>query len=680
MFTGTPDAGEKLLYAAYIDPGTGFVFSSIVPMVLGAIATFFASILFFLRKKIFPFIKVHKGFFFMIFLLLGIGTIIFAIKQNTMNKTIDKKVVVIGFDGLDPKIIDQGFQKGLLPNLKKLQEKGGYATLQTTMPAQSPVAWASFMTGDWPPKHGVFDFIKRDPKTYLPDLVFSDPKKRPIHSTPFWEISSKNNIPTTVLFLPDTFPAAQFKGKMVSGMGTPDILGTEGSLTLFSTKWYPLDSKWRGRLVRILDEDEVHTTVEGPKFTTLKEKKTTSIPLKIRKDAKNKIVTVLIQNQTIKLKENEFSPWIHLEFSVDFFTKIKGIAKFYLKQIGPDLELYLSPMNFDPDSPVFPISSPKGYSKELARKYGPYSTLGLPNDTWALEENIFSEEAFLRQVDDVENERKKIILGELKKFDKGLFFGYFGVTDTIQHMYWRFLEDPNSNYQNTILNYYQKVDDTLGEVFKTLKDNDVLIVLSDHGFDGYGYEININTWLKEQGYLTLKKNENVGKPLLENVDWSKTKAYSMGYNGIFINMKGREGKGIVSKNEAKSLEKELAQKLMEITNPNTGKKVMKKIYTREDLGISPDDTTASDIFLGYYKGIRSSWDTAIGAAPFGIILKRQSKWSGDHLFDPSEIPGVLFMNKKFHEKSPRIIDIVPTVLHFLNISSPKEIDGKNILE
>jgi hypothetical protein len=264
---------RKVFYAAYIDPGTGFVFTSIAPIILGVIATFFGSLTIFLKKR---------KLFVLLLLLAVIGTILFIAKQNLMTKKIDKKVVVIGLDGLDPKIIKQGFQKNLLPNLKKLKEIGSYTKLQTTMPAQSPVAWASFITGQWPAKHEVFDFIKRDPKTYLPDLVFSDPKKNPIHSTPFWDVTAKNNIPTTVLFLPDTFPAPQFKGKMISGMGIPDILGTEGSFTLFSTKDYPLDPKWRGRLVRVQDKSVIKTSIEGPKYTSLNEKKQPLFLLRLR--------------------------------------------------------------------------------------------------------------------------------------------------------------------------------------------------------------------------------------------------------------------------------------------------------------------------------------------------------------------------------------------------------------
>jgi len=678
MFTGTPDVADKFIYAAYIDPGAGFVFSSAVPFILGIVTTGLGSLFFFLRKKIWPIIKKFKIIVFVFIIILISGIIINILKNYDMNTKIDKKVVIIGLDGLDPKLVQEGFDKGLLPNLKKLKESGTYSLLATTTPPQSPVAWASFMTGDNSGKHGVFDFIKRDSKTYIPDLVFSNPKKNPIQSTPFWEITAKNNIPTTVLFLPDTFPAPQFKGKLISGMGTPDILGTAGALTFFSTKKYPLDPKWRGRFVLLPNTDSIKTSLEGPKFTVLQQKKTTSIPFEIKKKNKNE-VQIMIQNQNVTLKQNEFSRWVKLEFSIDFFTKIRGITQFYVKQIDPEIEIYASPLNFDPGSPVFPVSSPKNYAKELAQKYGLFSTLGLPHDTWALEENIFSEDAFLQQTDIIEAERRKIILGELNSFKDGVFFGYFGVTDTIQHMYWRYLKDDTSKYQNTIMRYYQRADETVGQIAKKLNKNDVLIILSDHGFDYYDYEINMNTWLVQNGYMVLKNGAETGGELLEDVDWSKTKAYALGYNGIYLNMKGREGQGIVTENEAENLKKEIKSKLLQIVNLETGSLVMKHIYTKEELGISNKETASPDLYLGFYKGIRSSWDTAVGAAPKDVIIKRQSKWGGDHLFDPTEVPGVLFMNKKVRLNNPRIIDVIPTALSLFDIPVPSTFDGKPLM-
>ena len=442
---------------------------------------------------------------------------------------------------------------------------------------------------------------------------------------------------------------------MISGMGTPDVLGTAGKYTLFTTK--SLNPQSRGKQIMVKNEPVIETAIEGPKYNAFSERKVVTLPLKIERDITKKTVTLSVKNQTINLNEGQFSDWVKLEFKIDFFTRIPGIAKFYLKQAAPDFELYLSPINFDPENPLKPISYPASYSKKLAREYGLFYTQGLPHDTWALEEGVFDDKKFLENADSIFEERRKIYFGELDKFKSGIFFNYIGVTDTISHMFWRKPE--------VILSYYQKVDELVGETLNRLDDNDVLIILSDHGFAGFDYEFNLNSWLRDNGYLVLEKGTE-GKELLDNIDWSKTKAYAIGYNGIYFNLKGREKEGIVDKKETKILGEEIKQKLLRYINPENKKKVIKNIYFKEELGVKDDDLNSPDLFVGYYKGVRSSWDTAVGATPKKIIKKRESKWSGDHLFDATEIPGILFSNKKIIVKDPKITDVIPLVLKLIN--------------
>lgn len=593
-------------------------------------------------------------------------------------KIATSKVVVLGFDGLDPQVLETGWEKGMFKNFASLREKGSYKKLDTTIPPQSPVAWASFITGASPAKHGLYDFIVRDPSNYELSLVFSKGKEA-INIPKFWDILVKHKIHTTTLFLPDTYPPTPLAGNMISGMGVPDITGTEGSFTFFSTKDYVIDSKWRGNVVKLDNKEEVNSLIPGPKYSFLNQTKTAEIPFKVRKILSDKSVEISVDHKTIVLKEDEFSDWVDLEFSIDYFTKIRGIAQFYVKQIDPNLEIYLSPINFNPKKPIFPISYPKNFSGRVAKEKGYYSTLGLPHDTWALEENILNEDSFLKQVDLILAEREGIYFNELNRFKSGVFIGYFGMTDTVQHMFWRFLNDPQSKYQNTILDYYQKMDDILGKTLKILnKDKDVVIVLSDHGFSSFDYEFNLNSWLKSEGYLTLKENKEVGRELLEDVDWSKTKAYAIGYNGIYLNLQSREKLGLVSQVDAKSVENEIRGKLVTLTNPFTDSKIIKQVYDREELGIDFGDNNSPDLFVGYYKGIRSSWDTAVGAAPKEIFKRRESKWSGDHLFDYTEIPGVLLTNEILKSSNPKIIDVIPSVFNLLGIPTGPSMEGKNI--
>lgn len=650
----------------YIDPGTGTVISSNLPAVLGAVLAGIGGAFFFFKNRIFPIFSKK-----LIFILLIIGAFAGIMFFMTKGEESKSKVVVLGFDGMDPNILEEGWSKGLFPNLKKLKDSGFYSKLETVVPPQSPVAWASFMTSSPPSKHGIYDFIERNPSDYSLNLVFSDPDQNTnkIKAKPFWETANEKNIPTTILFLPDTFtPPKSLKGELISGMGVPDILGTQGTFTFFTTKKYPTDDyTWRGKVIAVdPDSNSIKTNIEGPKYSAIGETKTATIPLEIRKVKEEFEVTV--QGKKINLKKGQFSDWVRLEFKIDFLTSVKGIAKFYVKSVSPDFELYLSPINYDPSAPFKPISTPNSFSSELAKKFGPYSTLGLPHDTWALEEDVFDEKAFLTQADSILSERKKIYYSELSKFKNGMFVAYFGMPDTISHMFWRFL-DKEGPYKNIISDYYQKMDDIVGETVKKLDSNTTLFVMSDHGFSSFDYEINVNSWLKENGVLVLKSG-STGGPLYQNVDWSKTQAYAAGYNSVYFNVRGRESEGIVERKDIASLEQEIIKKLMEFENPQTGK-VMKKVYTRKDMGISDSDPDAPDMILGFYKGARASWDSAIGVVGSEIVRTRSGKWSGDHLFDPSEVPGVIFISnikyKIANIKNPKITDVMPTVLGVFGI-------------
>lgn len=652
----------------YIDPGSGYVLGSSAPALFAAILGALASSLFFLRHKIFPFFTKKRVLVVVILVIIAAG-IMGIMSLGGVKKT--NKVIILGFDGMDPNILQKGWESGRFSNLKKLRDSGYFSPLKTVVPPQSPVAWASFITGENPSKHGVYDFIERDPANYGLNLVFSgnDKNTTALKATPFWEKTTANKIPVSVLFLPDTFePPKSLTGEMISGMGVPDVLGTQGTFTLFTTKKYPTnDYTWRGKIIPVTVGSEINANIEGPKYNGGTDTKVATIPLKVQVIDESS-VEITVQKRTFKIKKGEFSDWEHLEFGIDFFTKVKGIAKFYLKSTAPDFELYMSPVNFDPETPLKPISTPKNFSAKLAKEMGLYSTLGLPHDTWALEENVFDEKAFLKQADSILSERRKIYYSKLSAYNNGILFAYFGMPDTVSHMFWRFLDDPISPYHDTINQYYEKMDEIVGHTLKKMDKDTTLIILSDHGFYSFDYEMNVNTFLMKNGYLVLKEGVSESGPLYESVDWGKTKAYAAGYNSVFFNVAGREKQGIVKKSDIPELKKELTEKLMGEINPQTGTKVMKHVYTREEMGIDEKDMYAPDMVLGFYKGIRSSWDSAIGATTSDVIHKRTYKWSGDHLFDPTEVPGVLLSNKNLALKNPKITEIMPIALKIIGIS------------
>ncbi len=352
--------------------------------------------------------------------------------------------------------------------------------------------------------------------------------------------------------------------------------------------------------------------------------------------------------------------------------RARGIFKFYLVEKEPNFKLYISPINFDPRSPLFPISYPKGYSKELAERIGLYYTQGMPMDTWAVNEGRLSEDAFLKQAEAVLCERKAMLDSEMNRFDKGIMFCYFESVDIIQHMFWRYTDPSHplyeknapKEYKEMIESWYVKMDDILGDVLGRMREDDKLIVLSDHGFGSFRRAAHVNSWLKANGYLYLKNEyADSGAELLADIDWSKTKAYAIGFGAIYVNQKGRERDGIVEAGpEAQALKAEIAGRLEGWTDGEAGRRIVQKAYLREEIFRGPRASDTPDVYIGFNEGYRASWQTAMGGVPNVLVEDNLKKWSGDHLIDPNLVRGVIFANKEISGNDPSIYDITPTVL------------------
>lgn len=682
---------------AYIDPGSGFPFFSWVPLIIGVLLGFLGAF-FLLIKRLFYFSRRH--FLLVLLILIGLCFIIGGIIMKPHLKH-SKKIVIIGMDGLDYNLMRKFIENNELPNFKRLKEAGSFYPLETVCPPESNVVWTSFATGMNPGNHGIFDFIMRNPKTYLPYLSLTDissqpqifrigPFKFPVlkpkvsgmrKSPAFWDITAKNKIPTYVYFCPGSFPPDKVYGKLLSGMGVPDIRGTMGTFSFYTTK--PLEKdKYIGGLVFHVEKDgkTINTELFGPRDTSKNPPKDIKIPLRIEIIPDSPRIAIEIQGKKIHLKKGEWSNWISSVFKVNAFSKIKGICKFYLKNVAPEFELYCSPINLDPKSPFFSISYPKGFSKKLAKEVGLFYTQGMPYDTWALNEERVNHDIFLEQASFVLEEREKILKKEFLSFRGGVFFFYFEYPDPMQHMFWHFQNIENSPYREVTLKCYKKMDSILGWVMKNIDKDTTLVVLSDHGFGPFKRAVHLNSWLRDNGFLYLRDAKKENKEFFENVDWTRTKAYALGFGGIYINQRGREDRGAVSPGrETGEVKEEIVDKLSQWCDPKTGNPVAKKVYTKEEVFKGKFNQDAPDLFVGFNLGYRASWQTALGGAPKDSIEDNLKAWGADHIFDPSLVDGVLFINKKIALQSkPKIIDIIPTILNLLNIDYER-IDGRPLL-
>jgi len=677
MFSYIP--GSDFFFLGYIDPGSGFTITSLGAGVIASLLGLFGIFLLFF-KKIVRLLKKHKKSGVILLSIIILGLTIIGVAMTKEGVKFNKKIVILGFDGLDPSIIESMMEEDKLPNFSRLKGQGSYSRLSTSNPSQSPVAWAGFATGKNPGENGIFDFIIRDPETYRLSLSLSNPEKRktdrPIKSKCFWEYSSKAKVPTVIIGCPLTFPPYKVYGRMLSGMGVPDILGTEGTFSFYTTEPVDKNKFIEGKVFQIKRSRIMIMNLIGPKVAGFGgEARNTKIPFKVTLQENKNSVIIEYQGNAFELQPGQWSDWHEVTFRLGFFAKMKGVFKFYLVEISPGFKLYISPINFDPRKPYFDISYPKSYSKELADSIGLYHTQGMPIDTWAVNEMRLGEEPLLEQANEILREKTAMLEAELNRFEKGILFCYFGSSDIIQHMFWRYTDpqsplygkDASQEYKETIQNWYKKMDDILGKVLKTLGSDDTLIALSDHGFGSYRRSAHINSWLRKNGYLELlNPYAKSGSELLEDIDWPITKAYAIGFGGIYINQTGREKNGIVPPGkETELIKKELSEKINLWRDEKYDTPVINMVYSREEIFRGKYADKSPDLYLGFNIGYGASWQTALGGVPENLIEDNLKKWSGSHLFDPKFVQGVIFSNKKIEKKRPSIYDVSPTILKII---------------
>ncbi len=632
-----------------------------------------------------------------------------------------RRAVLIGLDGLDPELVQRFMAEGRLPNMKRLADAGMFTKLGTTYPAMSPVAWSSFATGVDPAKHGIFDFLTRDPKSYQPDLSSAEvrPPRRHIKvgeyripvgkpqlklmrkSRTFWDILGQYQVPCSILRVPITFPPEKFYGNMLSAMCVPDLQGTQGSFTYFTTDDSDADKAIGGTRIVMTRSGEggnhLESALQGPPNPMRERGAPVTLPFTLDLDRAKGQASLRVGKDKITLRLGEYSDWVQIAFPLGLGLKLRGICRFRLLAIEPEVRLYVTPLNIDPENPVLPISHPRFFSVFLSKLIGRYATLGLAEDTWALNEGVLDEDAFLEQAWANHDEREAMFFEMLKRSPKGLITCVFDGTDRIQHMFMRYLdeahpalahkgetEERRTRYRDVIPDTYARMDEMLGRVMADidLKDpKNLVAVISDHGFQTFRRGVNINAWLYQNGYLALEEGRTESGEWFRGVDWTRTKAFAVGLGGIFLNIEGREAHGIVPEAEANALADELAEKLTGLVDTDLEKPAIREVYASYRLYKGPYADDAPDLIVGYEIGWRASWDGVRGIVGDTVFDDNTKAWSGDHCIDPELVPGVLIANQAWPlgERQPAISDLAPTLLQLFGVPAPRYMDGRSLV-
>lgn len=678
-------AAPSLAYA-YIGPGAGFAF---LTSFLVLFATFFVAFVFFLTWPIRLLVKRLK-------------------RRGRVVKGDVDRVIIVGFDGLDPELLDGFLAAGKMPNMARLIAGGSFKRMRSTTPPISPVAWSSFSTGVNPGKHNIFDFLAPERQSYLSKLSSADirpptkwlplgkyrlPLNKPSYramrkSKPFWTILGEHEVFSSVIRVPITFPPERFSGVLLSSLCVPDLRGTQGSFSYYSTDAGSLSKHTGGFAYPLKRENGGFVGhLVGPENPMVKGSPALKCGFRLAGADSGQRAVLRIGKSEHDLEIGKHSPWIRIAFSAGLGIKVNGLARFILKSLEPEAELYVTPINIDPERPAMPVSHPLYYSVYLAKLHGPFATLGLAEDTWALNERIIDEGQFLEQAYLINQEREKMLFAELDRVKKGVVVCVFDITDRIQHMLWRYMDETHpanrgkesTLHRDAFEKLYLKVDEVVGRLLPCLKERTALIIMSDHGFKAFRRGVNLNSWLAKEGYLALKSGNESGE-WFDGVDWSRTKAYALGLGGIYVNLKGRESQGIVEPAELPNLVIEIKDLLDGLKDDSTGEVAIKQVYDAREVYSGPYVSQGPDLIIGYNAGYRASWEAVTGKVTGDVFSDNTKAWSGDHCIDPDCVPAVLVSNLKIEAASPSIQDIAPSVLRLFGVEVPSFMDGKPLFE
>lgn len=632
--------------------------------------------------------------------LLALSTLGGCGEDTPARFTAERKLVILGVDGMDPNLFERYMREGRMPNLKALGERGTYMPLGTTFPPQSPVAWSTFTTGTHPGSHGIYDFVHRNPHSLEPYLSTSrtEPPKTwelgsvelPVPlSAPtiellrggraFWQELEDHRVPATMVKVPANFPPADSKvNESMAGMGTPDLMGTPGTFQLFTD-----DPAFQGRsasggIVHTLDfrgGNRARAALHG--LPGAEGEAPLSVDVDIIRDPAQPVVLLRLGDNEHILQPGEWTEWLPVGFDPGLLSsEIPGMVRLMLAEVRPHLRLYASPVNIDPMDPVMPLSAPERYVTHLAEDVGRFYTQGMPENTKALAAGALTDDEFLAQSNLVFEESVKQLDRELDRFQGGVLFYYFSSIDLVSHVFWRAIEPDakpeDAKYAHVLPDLYARIDQVIGHVIERIGPDTDIIVMSDHGFAPYRYKVHLNTWLAQQGYLALLPPDQVRPGTLGHIDWENTQAYALGLNQLFINLQGRETHGVVPAEEHEVLVNRLARQLQGLRNPENGAPMVTEAV-RPEPDTFPDRTP--DLIVGYSRGYRSSDESALGKVGDAIVERNHDKWSGDHCMHPSHVPGVLFTNRAVDVSRASLYDLAPTVLSYFGVERPEPMAG-----
>lgn len=614
-----------------------------------------------------------------------------------------RRVLIVGADGADPRILSRLMAEGKLPNLARVCAQGMWGALRTTFPPVSPVAWMTCLTGVPPAGHGIRDFITKAPDSYLPTIglfhVRAGEDGIPVYTSrrtalTLGERLTQAGRTSYVLKVPGTFPPAPVRGGMLAGFGMPDLLGTFGV-----SAWYTTDVP-RKREAAPEGAGLIHPLVQTGGGTWRGEMDGpagSKCAFTVRQDGNRAALSLGLDARlpSAVLGAGEWSGWLRPAYEVPGRGVVRGLCRFKLISLGHVVQLYRTPIQCVPDEPLYPLAEPPGFAARLEGLVGPYATLGMPADMDGVRRGVvdldtFMEDAYANWIQQVE-----IALRLMDDPSWDLLIAHLFTADNLQHLTWHcqdarhpaYTPDLALRYGSAIEGAYRWLDVQLGRLLDGLDSDTALIVASDHGGLPVYRLVYLNAWLASHGYLLAREPDREGKGA--RLDWDRTRAAMYGTGGIWLNVHGREPRGIVPPGAPyEALRQEIARALSTWRDPEDGRRVVKQVLYGEDVFGPEAKELGPDLVPALEPGYGLGRGEGLGRVMTGmpLIAPNHSSWSGGHEgpYLPLDVPGVCILYGAGVPSGVPIgdaglEDIAPTVLHLLGLDLASEMAGRPLI-
>ena len=596
------------------------------------------------------------------------------------------RLVVLGVEGLDPRLLDDLVARGRVPNLARLHR----SDLETTIPSDPATAWSSFATGMSPAGHGILGDVMRSPASYdLAAPCLGDPRAERL-GEPFWSAAARGGKRVRVLRAPYSCPPSTKDGaEVLGGAGTPDIGGGPGAYLLVRPAAAAAGSRPPpgGLLVPAGPRSGGgwSAIIEGPEQGGTGTSAAITLSWTGEAGEEDRVLLVEGGRQAVRAAPGKWSDWIELAFEGSG-KKVTGITRILPLTGGPGLEAVLEPVSADPYAPVVPLSSPRYYAGFLADRYGRFRTTGSLVDEHAFAAGRIGPAALLNQTYASWEQSERMTLGELGRGGWDLLVSVMPQMGPAVRVLARAGDDRlpagdaslEADYGENLEKLYLRLDGLVGEIMKGLTASDRLIVVGVRGVRPVRRELNLTTWLVSEGHTALaRKARSSSRDGYADVDWERTGAYAAGAGAVYLNLAGREPRGAVQPgSQAQELLDDIREGLLALRDGSSP--VVKEVVVGAEAFSGPALDRAPDLLVVLHAGYAFGPACRLGAVPAAVLQDSARPWiPASDGGDPADAGGVLLATLP-PRGDPSVVDLAPTVLGFFKVKPPPTCTGRDL--